>query len=67
MAKLRIGDIYLYNENVGVVISTTPLILAINTGEDVTVKSGYPLTPISTASQVIEQFSEGIIKNVKDR
>lgn len=67
MTKLRIGDIYLYNENVGVVTSTTPIILAINTGEDVVVESSYPLIPISTASQVIEQFSEGIIKNVKDR
>ena len=64
-ANIKIGNIYLYGKNVGVVVQTTPLLLALNTGEDVQVSNLRELSLISTASQVIEQFSNGIIKNVK--
>lgn len=67
LAKLHIGDVYLHGASVGVVTNTTPLTLALNTGEDTIIEDPDPLILVATASQVIEQFSEGIIKNVKNR
>lgn len=58
----NIGDTVLYRDMVGVVIATTPTVLATNLGTDLEVKDEKELTLISKAEDTIKEYRKVLLK-----
>ena len=63
---MRIGDIFLYDDKVGVVTQCNQgcVTLALSTGETEKDVKESLLTPVATAAEVLQQFEEVICQTV---
>lgn len=58
----NIGDTVLYSDMVGVVIATTPTVIATNLGTDLEVKDDKELILISKAEDTIKEYRKVLLK-----